>query len=909
MKAFLSEIVEDILHEETQLSKTVWIFPSKRAGVFAKDYLKKQISKTAFAPEFYSIESFVTKIADIQAAPSETALCFLYECYLESDIPDKDSFSAFLPWGTTLLQDYNEIDRYGVNAKKLYGHIQNLQEVSHWALAADQTEMVKNYLKFWEQLPGLYERFTNKMLQKGQGHQGLIYKTATQNLESYLEIHTEKRFFFIGFNALNTSESSIIQTILKKNRGQAFWDVDQYFLDHHFHEAGYFIRKHKKEWPYFEKNPVLGVSNYFTEKKEIQIFGAPKSVSQAHLIGHLLEGFSESALKNTAVVLGDENLLNPVLHTLPPRIKANITMGYPLSSAALTSLVNALFELQTSGEINGWYISQVKAILQHRCLIELLDQKQRGGSALLLKKCHELNSTFTSLSFMKAQLPKAANTLQLVFKDHKDSPKDFLQSLLSLLEELEKIGALKKDKNLLSETLYFKEITTALQLQLKNFSFIDNLKGLRKLYQERLGKERLSFSGEALSGLQIMGMLESRNLDFETVIISHVNEGILPGGKSNNSFIPLSLKKEFGLPTFKEKDAVYAYHFYRLLQRAKKVYLLYNTATDVLEGGEPSRFIHQLSTQNIPGVVVKETFAMPLLDHIQPKMVTIKKDPSIIKILEKKAAIGFSPSAINTYIRNPIDFYKRYVLGIKDPDILEEIIAYNTFGTIVHDSLEALYKDYVGVPLQAVHFKAIKAQLTPTLKSNFERLHSPLEGARGKNIIAHRVILKYLEDYVAYDQQCAEKESIVIEGLEIKYSMPLYVSGIDVPVLFSGTIDRIDKRSNQIHIIDFKTGLVQPGELKLKNWEDLTTEPKNSKTLQLLAYASLYQENHPGRTVKAGIYSFKNTKLGTMYFENSQETEAKQDISTTTTKNFKESLTAIIQEIFDLNTPFVEKEI
>ena len=909
MKPFLSEISDLILKKNTPLADSIWVFPSKRAGVFAKDYLRSQISNTQFAPEFYSIESFITELSQTQLAATETALCLLYECYLALDLKEKDSFASFSPWGTTLLQDFNEIDRYGVAAEKLYTHIQNLQEVSHWALEADKTDMVQNYLKFWEQLPVLYKTFTAKMEENALGHQGLLYKKAFENLPVYLETHPNKTLYFIGFNALNTSESQIIQAVLKEKRGEVYWDIDQFFLNNKVHEAGYFIRKHQKNWPYFEKQTLEGTSAFYSKNKNIALHGVPKSVSQAHLIAKILGELSEGVLKNTAIVLGDEQLLNPLLHSLPPELNANITMGYPLADKPMAALVQAYFELHNSGETNGWYVGHLRTLLLHPYVALLIDSLEPQGCKRLLHHCDKKNTTYITEAQISALLPKAKELIGLFFGALEDKPLLFIAALLKIMSQIKEQALRLKKNELVSETLYFLDLLESLEPALVKFYFIDSLKSFWKLYLEKLSKQKLSFSGEALSGLQIMGMLESRNLDFETLIISHVNEGILPGGKSNNSFIPLSLKKIFRLPTFKEKDAVYAYHFYRLLQRAKKVFLLYNTATDVLEGGEPSRFIYQLKTQQLPGVVVQENIAMPLLSNVSKKLTQIQKSQHIVMALEEKAASGFSPSAVNTYVRNPIDFYKRYVLKLKEPEVLEEIIAYNTFGSIVHDSLEVLYKDCIGVPLENQHFKAIEGQIEGVLKTQYERLHSPLEGARGKNIIAYRVILKYLEDFVRQDQAAAAKESLTILSLEEEFSMSLDIPGLSAPLQFKGKIDRVEKRNGHIQVIDFKTGMVKAAALKLKNWGDLATEPNASKTLQLLAYAMLYQEKYPETPIKAGIYSFKNTAPGIMYFENGTASSDRQTITTETIGEFKNALVGIVQEIFNTEVPFIEKEV
>lgn len=913
MKAFLSETVERILKDPWPLHKTIWVFPSKRAGTFAKNHLRSHISKTEFAPKFYSIEDFVAQLSMLSPTDSETALCILYESYLNTEIKDKDSFSSFLPWGTTLLQDFNEIDRYGVNAQKLYTYIQNLQEVSHWALDENKTPLVKNYLSFWEELPGLYRSFTAKMLENGMGHQGLLYKKAAENLNSFLETNPDKKIFFIGFNALNNSESQIIQEIINKNAGSIYWDIDSYFLKNTYHEAGYYIRKHHKEWPQFKdktiEDAIQGISNNYTQNKKIQLYGVPKSVSQAHLIGQILSEMNKDTLQKTAVVLGNESLLKPLIHCLPEHSPANITMGASLSECSMAHFFAALYELQSSGEQQGWYFEHLAEILKHPYARILIHTVAPKGADKLLQYLAKTNQSYAALNILIKELPEARDVLALFFKDVSDSAILFLKQLKACCEQLYLVASERKQTNLRSETLYFLEIFESLETQLITYPFIKSIKGLWRLYSERLHKIKIPYSGEALSGLQIMGMLESRNLDFETLIISDVNEGILPGGKTHNSFIPLSLKREFGLPTFKEKDAVYAYHFYRLLQRAKEVYLIYNTATDALEGGEPSRFIYQLKTQKIAGVQVKDTLVAAPLEPIRKQPYNIKKGEDIIAAITKKGTSGFSPSALNTYIRNPIDFYKKYVLKIEEPHEVEEIIAYNTFGNIVHESLDLLYKNYVGFPLKASHFDEIREQIPIVLAQKYEKNHGPLKGARGKNIIAHRVILQYLKDFISFDKKIAIHETLEIVSLEKKYAIALEIAEINAPINFYGKIDRVHRRNGVLEILDFKTGMVSQGELKVKDWKELSQEPKLAKALQLVTYAMLYQAEHPKTEVKAGIYSFKNTTPGIMYFENGTTTENKQLITKSTIEELKKTLAEILLEIYNIEIPFVEKEV
>ncbi len=373
--------------------------------------------------------------------------------------------------------------------------------------------------------------------------------------------------------------------------------------------------------------------------------------------------------------------------------------------------------------------------------------------------------------------------------------------------------------------------------------FINDVKSLSSLYNELLSSETLDFKGEPLQGLQIMGMLESRNLDFETIILTSVNEGILPSGKSNNSFIPFDLKKYFGLPTYKEKDAVYTYHFYRLLQRAKNIYLLYNTEPDVLEGGEMSRLIRQLlSDENIKNKI-SQHIAAPLLTPTRHKAEVIEKDESLMALIKTHAQEGFSPSSLSNYIMDPMSFYKRNLLKIEDVMEVEETVAANTFGTIVHDSLEMLYTPFIGSTLDIESLKKTKTAVREVVAQNFAKSMMGGDIEHGKNLLAFNVLVRYVENFIDKEIKEVEKHKIMILGLEQKLRMTLDIPGIPFPVALKGKLDRIDSKDGSLRIIDYKTGKVEAKNVEIVDWSAIIEDYAHSKAFQLLCYASLYRAN------------------------------------------------------------------
>ncbi|MGB7393583.1 MAG: PD-(D/E)XK nuclease family protein, partial [Pricia sp.] len=363
MQSFLEEVVEKVKAKHGSFENLVFVLPSKRAGSFLKNYLARSAGRTFFAPEIYSIESFIEKISGLAYASGTQQLFTLYQTYLAQNPVPRDNFHTFSKWGQTLLQDFNEIDRYLINAGKLFDNLSAIQEVEHWSLQSEKTQMMQDYLSFWNNLESLYSDFNQTLLNQGLGHQGLVYRTACEKLNEYLEMHPDRTFVFLGFNALNTAESQLVQRILDMVPSDIYWDIDSYFLEDPVHDAGLFIRHHLKNWPYLKENGLKGKSSNYLSQKNIKIVGVPKNVSQAKYTSQLLEDLHAQhpeQLKNTAVVLGEETLLNPLLNSVPETLdRVNITMGYPLNKTPLASFFDQLMALYIQRNDQGWFYSDL----------------------------------------------------------------------------------------------------------------------------------------------------------------------------------------------------------------------------------------------------------------------------------------------------------------------------------------------------------------------------------------------------------------------------------------------------------------------------------------------------------------------------------------------------------------------
>jgi uncharacterized protein YerC len=918
MTSFIHDVLINLKKKDVDFSQLTFILPSKRAGIFLKKELSQISSKTLFSPFILSIEDFVEELSQLKQLSNIELLFEFYEVYLKNTINDDiDTFDSFSKWAQILIQDFNEIDRYLIPQKHIFNYLSAIQDINHWSLETNQTPLIKKYLSFWKNLNTTYTNFTNHLVNKGFGYQGLIYREAVENLESYIQSNQQKKHIFIGFNALNTAESTIIQELLQQELAKIYWDIDNVFINTKNHDAGLFIRNHKSQWNYFKNNPFKWVQQNYSTHKKISVIGIPKNIGQAKYIGELLHQLknSNNTLSKTAVVLGDESLLVPVLNSIPKTIDTiNITMGFPLRIIPLASLFEKLFLLHTRKN-NSFYYKDVITILSQQNVQWLFNISSGNLAKEVIKNIQSNNLIYLSKDILIELAQEKEELLSLLFGSWENSPKIALQHCFNLILHIKNNLSQNKKENLLNlEYLYkFNEVFNTLNELNSKHNYINNIKVLHSLYQEILNSETLDFQGEPLQGLQIMGMLESRVLDFETVIISSVNEGILPSGKSNNSFIPYGVKIENGLPTYKEKDAVYTYHFYRLLQRAKNVYILYNTEIDVINGGEKSRFITQLEIENIHKL--KQIIVAPKTPVIKQHLISVPKTEMMMSKIEHIALKGFSPSSLTNYIRNPIDFYYQKVLEINESDSVEEIVASNTLGTIIHNTLEEFYKPFVDKLLTIDAIKTMKESIGKMVMLHFENIYKKGDVTKGKNLIIYEIAKQYISNFLNLEIEALKQGNIIkIIAIEAKNKIYLDIPELDFPITIKGTVDRVDEFNGLTRIIDYKTGKVELSNVEIVNWEDITTDyTKYSKSFQVLTYTyMMFKDESIKLPIEAGIISFKNLKGGFLKFSKKDRSGAYANknslITQETLENFYIELKSLILEICNPNIPFIEKE-
>jgi len=915
MQSFLEEVVAEIIHNKQVSDELVLVVPSKRAGVFLLQQFSKTTKTACFAPTIVTIEEFVEQLSGLRYASSTQLFFELYSAYQDLHKEQAESFYNFSKWGNTLLQDFNEIDRYLIPPHDIFSYLNAIQETNHWYLQPNKTPMIESYIRFWKSLEPLYNEFKDRLMRLGVGYQGMIYRKAHENIHEYTKNIKEDTHVFIGFNALNAAESAIIQTLLAEQKATVFWDIDPCFLQDHIHDAGVFIRSYLKNWPYYLSKAPKGPKPTYNTEKNITIIGVPKNVSQAKYVGSLvveLNNKDRAALNSTAIILGKENLLNPLLNSLPGNISnINVTMGYPVASTPAASLFNEFISLYVTKQDKGWYYNDLLSFISHPYIQSLFKTPLKITSELT-KVIKEKNWVY----IQPQHLPKLINTDQevmaLLFSEHFTSPMQLLNASDELLLSLREHFTREKDTINLEYLVQLHVIFNEMKAYMNKYDFISDLKSFQSLYKELLAKETLDFYGEPLEGIQVMGMLESRNLDFETVVITSVNEGILPAGKTNSSFIPFDLKKEFNLPTYKEKDAVYTYHFYRLLQRAKNIYLLYNTEPDVLEGGEKSRFISQLLTEDKGERKITHFVASPAMELPIRQNEIIEKENSILTVLKERAHKGFSPSSLSQYIRNPIDFYKKYVLGIKESTDVEEVIAANTFGTVIHSSMESLYTPFVGSRLSPEKLKALLPSIPKVVKEHYREYYPNVSLDSGQNLIAYHVIQRYIEKYIHSEIKESTHHTIELLALEEPFKTSITVPGVPFPVFLRGTLDRVDKKDGMLRILDYKTGNAKIADVQITDWESLINDPDKSKAFQLLCYALMYRDKHQTEAFEAAIIPFRNLEDGLLTFafkESAGRSVKHTTISAETLELFQEQLQKLIGDICNQNESFIAKEV
>ena len=905
MQSFISDTLDHILKTTKSFEDVVFILPSQRAKVFVKQAFKDKIT-VGFLPEVINIEQFINQVSGIEKADSIQLLFHFYTIYKGLE-KQPVSFDVFASWAFTVIQDFNELDQHLINTKEIFIYLRDIQRLKKWSVEGDfkETALMEDHYSFLEKLNTYYNAFYKFLKENKIGYQGLMYRESCKKIDSFLDKNTTKKFFFIGFNALNTAEEFLFQKVLENKNSDIYWDIDTAFFKSN-HQAGRFIRRYKKEWRYYEKNEVKTLGDTFSQPKHIEVIGASKNTTQIKYAGEILEKITD--FKNTALVLADETLLPITLNSLPKNINAiNITMGYPLKDVPTTNLLFSIFQLFISQNklnkttINEFYYKDVIRFLKHQSIYKLIPEIDAFSDDIAKQ-----NQTFIKQSRINKLLENTSSELKEVivsiFTSY-NSIDEFIDRIINL------INFLKEDVSDLEKEYLFRFYTTFTQLKtLQNeFKYFPDLKTLALFFRQLISSESLSFQGEPLRGLQLMGMLETRVLDFENIILVSTNEGVLPASSQQNSFIPFDVKVEFGLPTYREKDAIFSYHFFRLMQRAKNVFIIYNTEHDVFGSGEKSRFVTQLEMMRTD---IVQKIISPKVAPQNKVLKEVKKNEAVLERLKELAREGISPSALTNYLYNPISFYKQKILKLKEFDDVEETIAYNTLGTVVHETLDKLYKPFVGKFLLVEDIEVMKEKSKDLVVKYFKIEFKNGDISTGRNRLIFEVANRFVNNFLAQEKELLkDKNQLKIIATEEDLATEIAIDGIDFPIKIHGQVDRVDELNGVLRIIDYKTGMVSAGDLKVPDFEKLR-EKEQYKAIQVLLYGYCYTKSKKytfDRPLEAGIYSFKNLNSGFLPV-NFSSNYRKPDVEITEEKleEFMSEIKTYIKEMYTLDVDFIE---
>lgn len=874
MTPFIKKVIEDIDFHKTDLKSTCFVLPNKRSSYEFKKILSQTISGPVFVPNIDSIDSLIKKISglkEIKKSYLENEVYQLYnqrkKTHLKEENYDINVVNAF-------LKDSSEIEQNLLNVGDIMSDLIEINKIKYWGENNSRTNIKQDFLK---NLVSLYNEFKLKLNNQGLGTKGMCYSEAVVNLEYYKKANTNNRHFFIGLNALSKAEEIIIKELIQINSGDIYWDIDSLSFKNRNHSASFHIRKYRKEWSFYSKNKFKWLNEDFNSKKTISIIEAQGDVGQAKEVGRILSEAKNTLEGTTAVVLGDENLIGPTLQYFPKNLNEDqVDFSVPVKESGIKHLVSNLLDLKIEQK-NFTSTKLINEILYCTVL-----QKALGN------KYHHINNScstntrsdkvYHSVVFKKwlnsNEILKELNYI-LQFLTNKGRLNEFeIQELNLILIELGEIERLNSEKSM-------------------------NPARLKQLINSFIKEISVSYKSKKDSKINFMGMLESRALDFETVIFTSVNEGVMPKGRNYESLLPYDLKVKHNLQTHNEKDRIYSYHFYRLIQRAKNIFLIYNSQDEGLRKSEKSRFIHQLELEKSKNHKIEYYKSESNFENTET-IVLLEKTPAALKRIKEISLKGFSPSSLESYIKNPKDYYFQKLLNLKTEEVDEGFASHKIIGLVFHETIEFLYKPFIGKHLEK---KALKESLLNTdkvLKLSFVRNNEPFDS--GKNLIIFEVIKSALKTFINNEiEDLNNGNGIKIIALEKSIKGALKLNQ-DSEVLITGIIDRVDERNGVTRVIDYKTGLVSSSNLTIKDMSLICKDPLRTKAMQLMCYSWMYFRSTKCEKISAGIISFRNLSKGlmTLKIKNSQS----DLIDNLSIDNFEEELKNLVTKIMDPNVDF-----
>lgn len=941
MTPFLQQIASLFYQQYgAEVSRLAFVFPNRRTGLFFQKYLSEVADKPLFSPTILTINDLFVQLSGKQTADRINMLFMLYDIYVRHS-GSTETFDEFLYWGEMLLNDFDDVDKYMADARMLFTNVTDLREIENdfSFLDAEQIAAIRTFwssfypkgdspnqeefLAVWKILYTLYNDLRDALAAEGRGYEGMIFREVVEQMEqnNCCDLPYTK-VVFVGLNALSVAEERFLIQLQKRGIADFYWDYASDKVTDPNNKASYFVERNLKNFP--SQYPLPAEEKVDTE---IEVIGIPSGIGQAKQVYTLLnelckedEMSPEEALR-TAIILPDEHLLIPVLNAIPEQIRRiNVTMGYPLAGTPVASLMEYILALQKNVRYVDrqpvFYFRDVLPILNHRYISSTCPEIVNA----LVKDIAENNRIYISA----ADLGKT-DLLSVLFLPVTDV-NTFSDYLINVLQELNKVmhalssgeeeeDATQRTNDLEQEFIFhyfttvnrMKEIMQDAGIEMK----IDTYFRLLKRVTDTI---TIPFRGEPLSGLQIMGVLETRALDFDQLIILSMNEGIFPLRKAANSFIPYNLRRGFGLPTYEHQDSVWAYHFYRLIYRASHVSLLYDTRSNGLQTGEVSRFVHQLHYHY--EVPLQNKLVVYNVSSAKTPALQVKKTDEVMQRLNafhKGGNRAISASTVNTYLDCPLKFYFSVVEGIQEEEEVSETIESNVFGSILHKVMEELYMPLCGKIVTADLLKAIKKD-TPVLTGAIARAFAEIffmsdvvRPLTGQNFLIGEMIRKYVEKILERDSKLTPFRYIESER---KINRLFTLGDNRTEIQLKGFIDRIDEVRDAVRIIDYKSGSGTSVFTSVESLFDKEDKDRAKAVMQVFMYSWMLGAAPAGKTIQPGIYYMRTL------FSDSFDASVSRRIERTKTEPvtdfsayseaFEGELRRCLDEIFGRETPFTQ---
>ncbi|WP_213279147.1 PD-(D/E)XK nuclease family protein [Chryseobacterium indologenes] len=854
---FLNKIIHELLAQNPDLSAFNIILPGKRPIVFIRQILEEN-NYSGLLPNFFTIEELINEISDQQPIQGIPLWLFSFDVYRSLNLIPRDDFSDFLKWFPTLQKDWDDILKFSDSDQAVLQYMFDEERIKEWAqnLGDDEDVPRKKFLNFWQNMNVFLPVLKERLREKNWATSGMIHEAAKAKIADFAK-DTKEEFVFCGFNAFTPVEEKLVRNLLKWNKAQCFFQADRYYFNDERQEAGKFLRNHKT-WKEFDDNRTFQwIEDDFSQPKKIKVYEVSGNVTQTKVLPEIFKEINNKTYSNTAVVLLDENLLPASLDVMHGVDNLNITMGFPLKNLSFSNAVKRLFYLQKQLEKN-------KSSYYYRDVFPILEELPKSDEDELLindfkAKVEERNIVYISNKLLH-ELLSGLSYFNLLQKAQGTNV--YLDMLITFCQQ---VKWLEIDDIQYENVSHFENAFRIIKNQLTPYNIEIKMETLEILINQHINSESIDFQGEPLRGLQIMGLLETRLLNFENVILLSVNEGKLPLGNSQNTYIPFDIRRFFDLHTFLENDSIYAYHFYRLIQDAKNVHLLYNALSSGVNTGEKSRFITQIemeSSHEIEHLIIENSS-----EPITTKPIEISKTQIVQDRLQKwKEKV--SASHLTSYLYNPIDFYLSKILNTSETDEIEEELSVKNYGNLVHYSLQEVYEVLKGKILKESDLKDSVKAIDHYINIAIEKLkHQPEFYEKGMNYIHKAIAKKVIENVLTHDLELIKQgNKLEIVDIERRFeNIDFPLDGND-KISFFGFIDRIDKLNGTLRIIDYKTAKIKNLSVKIDgdNVDEYFHNSERKQALQLCIYHYVVQHlpEFWGYPIETGIWSFADAKKG-----------------------------------------------